>query len=119
MGNMGSNSYGGMQPGSGAGLRGGLPEEKNVAQVVSEHTNVYARKFQILLDKSTPHTMERWLFTFGIFLLFGLNVVLRQGVSLITMFMAKGRKGMHTGKSREERCRGEGKETDRWAVWTR
>ena len=75
------NNYGGMAPGSGAGLRGGLPEEKNVAQMMSEHTNVYARKFQILLDKSTPHTMERWLFTFGIFLLFGLNVVLRQGVS--------------------------------------
>ena len=84
MGNMNSygGNHGGMAPGSGAGMRGGLPEEKNVAQVVSEHTNVYARKFQILLDKSTPHTMERWLFTFGVFLLFGLNVVLRQGVCL-------------------------------------
>lgn len=72
-----------MAPGSGAGLRGGLPEEKNVAQIMTEHTNVYARKFQILLDKSTPHTMERWLFTLGVFLIFGLNVVLRQGVSVV------------------------------------
>jgi hypothetical protein len=90
MGNAGSmgNSYGGMQPGSGAGLRGGLPEEKNVAQMMTEHTNVYARKFQILLDRSTPHTMERWLFTFGVFLIFGLNVVLRQGVSYIPFTLA-------------------------------
>lgn len=82
------NSYGGMQPGSGAGLRGGLPEEKNVAQMMTEHTNVYARKFQILLDRSTPHTMERWLFTFGVFLIFGLNVVLRQGVGYIPFTFA-------------------------------
>lgn len=71
----------GMAPGSGSGIRGGLPEEKNVAQLVKENTNVYARRFQALLDRSTPHVMERWLVTAGLFLLFGLNVVLRQGVS--------------------------------------
>lgn len=72
-----------MLPGSGAGTRGGLPEEKNVAQLVKENTNVYARKFQALLDRSTPHTMERWLFTLGLFLLFVLRVVISQGVSLV------------------------------------
>ena len=77
---MGGGGGGGIGPGTGAGMRGGLPEEKNVAQVVQEHTNVYARKFQMLLDRSTPHTMERWLVTFGLFLLFALNVILRQGV---------------------------------------
>lgn len=69
-----------MAPGS--GIRGGLPEEKNVAQMVRENTTVYGRKYQALLDRSTPHVLERWLVTLGLFLLFGLNVVLRQGVSL-------------------------------------
>ena len=70
-----------MAPGSGSGIRGGLPEEKNVAQLVKENTNVYARKYQGLLDRSTPHVMERWLVTFGLFLLFALSVILRSGVS--------------------------------------
>ena len=62
------------------GGAGGLGE-KNVAEMVKENTNIYARKFQMLLDRSTPHTMERWLVTLGLFLLFALNVILRQGVS--------------------------------------
>lgn len=70
-----------MAPGNGSGLRGGLPEEKNVAQLVKENTNVYARKFQGLLDRSTPHVFERWGATGVLLVLFGLNVVLRQGVS--------------------------------------
>lgn len=78
------NSYAGppanLAPG--AGIRGGLPEEKNVAQLVRENTTVYGRKYQALLDRSTPHVLERWLFTFGLFLLFGLSVILRQGVSV-------------------------------------
>lgn len=70
-----------MSPGTGSGIRGGLPEEKNVAQMVKENTNVYARKFQALLDRSTPHVMERWLVTGALSLLFALSVILRQGVS--------------------------------------
>lgn len=65
----------------GAGVRGGLPEERNVAQRVRENTNIWARKWQGLLDRSTPHVLERWLVTLGLFLLFALNVILRQGVS--------------------------------------
>jgi hypothetical protein len=81
----GSSSAGyGIGPGTGAGLRGGLPEEKNVAQIVRDNTGVYGRKFQGLLDRSTPHVLERWLATLGIFLLFALNVILRQGVSNIS-----------------------------------
>ncbi|ORY33946.1 ER to Golgi transport-related protein [Naematelia encephala] len=75
-------------PGSGAGLRGGLPEEKNVAQLVRENTNVYARRFQALLDRSTPHVAERWMFTGGIFLLFALNVILRQGWYIVCYALA-------------------------------
>ena len=63
-------------------MRGGLPEEKNVAQIVRENTTVWGRKYQGLLDRSTPHVTERWLLTFGLFLVFCLNVVFRQGVSL-------------------------------------
>ena len=53
-----------------------------MAQLVKENTNVYARKFQALLDRSTPHVMERWLFTGGMFVLFALSVIFRRGVGL-------------------------------------
>jgi hypothetical protein len=69
----------------GAGIRGGLPEEKNVAQMVRENTTVYGRKWQGLLDRSTPHVMERWLGTLGLFILFALNVIFRQGVSQVSI----------------------------------
>lgn len=77
----GQQQHQSMNPGSGSGMRGGLPEEKNVAQVFQEHTNKYARKFQMILDRSTPMVIERWCGTLGIFIMFALNVVLRQGVS--------------------------------------
>lgn len=75
-----------MAPGS--GIRGGLPEEKNVAQMVRENTTVYGRKYQALLDRSTPHVMERWLGTLGLFILFGLNVVFRQGWFIVCYALA-------------------------------
>lgn len=76
------NSYAGPPTHApGAGIRGGLPEEKNVAQMVRENTTVYGRKYQAFLDRSTPHVLERWLATLGLFILFGLNVIFRQGVS--------------------------------------
>lgn len=34
-----------MAPGSGSGVRGGLPEEKNVAQIVQENTSKWGRRF--------------------------------------------------------------------------
>lgn len=70
-------------PGSGAGIRGGLPEEKNVFEIVKENTNVYARRFQGLLDRSTPHVAERWIVTGTLFILFSLSVVVRQGWYII------------------------------------
>ncbi|KAE8537914.1 hypothetical protein D1P53_005975 [Cryptococcus gattii VGV] len=72
----------------GAGVRGGLPEERNVAQRVRENTNVWARKWQGLLDRSTPHVLERWLVTLGLFLLFALNVILRQGWYIVCYALA-------------------------------
>lgn len=72
----------------GAGMRGGLPEERNVAQLVRENTNVWARKWQGLLDRSTPHVLERWLVTLGLFLLFALNVILRQGWYIVCYALA-------------------------------
>ncbi|ORX36599.1 retrieval of early ER protein Rer1 [Kockovaella imperatae] len=70
------------------GGRGGMPAEKNVAEMVKENTNIYARKFQMLLDRSTPHVMERWLVTLGLFLLFSLNVILRQGWYIVCYALA-------------------------------
>ncbi|RXK35998.1 hypothetical protein M231_06712 [Tremella mesenterica] len=75
------NSYASYAPPTGtSGGRAGLGEERNVAQIVSENTGVYARKFQALLDRSTPHVMERWGVTAVLGFVFVLNVVLRQGI---------------------------------------
>lgn len=70
-------------PGSGSGLRGGLEEEKSVFDAVRENTNVYARRYQALLDRSTPHVMERWLVTGTLVILFSLSVIIRQGWYII------------------------------------
>ncbi|KAK4686134.1 hypothetical protein P7C73_g3998, partial [Tremellales sp. Uapishka_1] len=84
----------GMQHGSmaslapGAGIRGGLPEEKNVAQLVKENHSVYSRKFQALLDRSTPHVVERWGATAGLFIIFALSVILRQGWYIVCYALA-------------------------------
>ena len=78
-------------PGTRGGF-GGVGGEKNVAEMVKENTNIYSRKFQALLDRSTPHVMERWLVTMGLFLLFALSVILRQGVGpAFCVFYRKGR----------------------------
>jgi hypothetical protein len=70
-------------PGSGAGIRGGLDDEKNVFDALRENTNVYARRYQSLLDRSTPHVMERWLVTGTLVILFSLSVIVRQGWYII------------------------------------
>lgn len=66
-------------PGSGAGIRGGVEEDKNVFDALRDNSNVYARKFQAALDRSTPHVTERWLVTGTLLILFSLSVVVRQG----------------------------------------
>lgn len=70
-------------PGSGAGIRGGLEEDKNVFDALRENTSVGARRFQALLDRSTPHVMERWLVTGTLLVLFSLSVIVRQGWYII------------------------------------
>ncbi|KAL1411550.1 hypothetical protein Q8F55_002512 [Vanrija albida] len=75
-------------PGSGAGIRGGLPEDKNVVDAIRENTNIYARRFQGLLDRSTPHVLERWLVTGTLFILFSLSVVARQGWYIVMYALA-------------------------------
>lgn len=72
-----------MIPGSGAGIRGGLEEEKNVFDAIRANTSVYSRRFQGLLDRFTPHVMERWLITGTLIILFSLSVVVRQGWYII------------------------------------
>lgn len=41
----------------------------------------YTRMYQTYLDRTTPHTLYRWLATAGLISLFLLRVVLSQGVS--------------------------------------
>ncbi|EIW70350.1 hypothetical protein TREMEDRAFT_28761, partial [Tremella mesenterica DSM 1558] len=83
------NSYASYAPPTGtSGGRAGLGEERNVAQIVSENTGVYARKFQALLDRSTPHVMERWGVTAVLGFVFVLNVVLRQGWYIVCYALA-------------------------------
>ncbi|WVO16158.1 hypothetical protein L204_103828 [Cryptococcus depauperatus] len=80
----------GLQPNMapGAGIRGGLPAENNMAHIVKENANVYSRKFQAFLDRSTPHVLERWLFTMGLFIIFSLNVIIRQGWYIVCYALA-------------------------------
>ena len=40
------------------------------------------RRYQTLLDRTTPHMLQRWLATAGLLVLFMLRIVLSQGVSV-------------------------------------
>ncbi|TYJ54129.1 hypothetical protein B9479_005227 [Cryptococcus floricola] len=85
-----NNAYGAnnIGPGSGAGYRGGVSEEKSVAHKFKESTNLFARRFQAALDRSTPMVLERWLLTLGFFIIFLLNVIIRQGWYIVCYALA-------------------------------
>jgi hypothetical protein len=60
---------------------GSIPESMSA---VSDRVAKWKRQYQILLDRSTPHVLYRWLGFVGLVALFMLRILLAQGVSLIS-----------------------------------
>ena len=51
-------------------------------QPLQHYYNRFMRQYQFYLDRSTPHVAYRWVGTAGLFTIFGLRIVLAQGVSI-------------------------------------
>lgn len=64
-----------MMSDTGAGL------EPSPVQNVSAQYSKIKRQYQQILDRWTPHIVQRWLATAGILGVFMLRIVLAQGVS--------------------------------------
>ncbi|KAJ9092688.1 hypothetical protein QFC21_006755 [Naganishia friedmannii] len=79
--NLYGNGYGGgmAMGGSGMGQQGGDKGEKNVAQLIVDSGNKWSRAYRTLLDRSTPLTVERWIFTGVVLVIFIAVVLIRQG----------------------------------------
>lgn len=73
--------------GSGMGQQGDKGE-KNVAQLIVDSGNKWSRAYRTLLDRSTPLTVQRWLFTGVVLLIFLAVVLIRQGWYIICYALA-------------------------------
>ena len=51
-------------------------------QPLQHYYNRVMRQYQFYLDRSTPHVAYRWITTASLFAIFGLRIVLAQGVSI-------------------------------------
>ncbi|KAG9054055.1 hypothetical protein FS842_006330 [Serendipita sp. 407] len=51
-----------------------------LVQQAQDQYRKYSRQYQYYLDRTTPHVVQRWLATGGIFALFMLRVIIAQGV---------------------------------------
>jgi len=60
-------------------------ENTPIANATAALSNVQ-RKYQQILDRWTPFVFHRWIATGGLLTLFGLRIVLAQGVSFIVFF---------------------------------
>ncbi|KAJ9118113.1 hypothetical protein QFC22_004013 [Naganishia vaughanmartiniae] len=83
--NLYGNGYGGgmAMGGSGMGQQGGDKGEKNVAQLIVDSGNKWSRAYRTLLDRSTPLTVQRWIFT-GVVLWY-INAL---AIYLLNLFLA-------------------------------
>lgn len=54
------------------------------ANAVSQWTHAVSRRYQHLLDKSTPHVLRRWIGFAAIVLIYALRVYFVQGFYIIT-----------------------------------
>ncbi|KAJ9101633.1 hypothetical protein QFC20_005163 [Naganishia adeliensis] len=97
----GSNLYGngyagGMSSMGGSGMgQQGDKGEKNVAQLIVDSGNKWSRAYRTLLDRSNPLTVQRWMFTGVVLLIFLAVVLIRQGwyinalaIYLLNLFLA-------------------------------
>lgn len=74
--------------GSGMGQQGGDKGEKNVAQLIVDSGNKWSRAYRTLLDRSTPLTVQRWIFTGVVLVIFIAVVLIRQGWYIICYALA-------------------------------
>ncbi|GHJ89844.1 hypothetical protein NliqN6_6246 [Naganishia liquefaciens] len=88
----GSNVYGNGYAASMGGSTGmgqqGDKGEKNVTQLIVDSGNKWSRAYRTLLDRSTPLTVQRWLFTGALLLIFMAVVLIRQGWYIIAYALA-------------------------------
>ncbi|KAG8759794.1 hypothetical protein FRC14_004968 [Serendipita sp. 396] len=54
-----------------------------LVQQAQDQYRKYSRQYQYYLDRTTPHVVQRWLATGGIFALFMLRVIIAQGWYII------------------------------------
>lgn len=57
-------------------------EQTPVQNLQNQYSRVQ-RQYQSLLDRWTPHTLQRWVATAGLLAVFLLRIVLSQGVRLL------------------------------------
>lgn len=57
-----------------------------LVQQAQDQYRKYARQYQVYLDRTTPHIVQRWAATAGIYFLFMMRVIIGQGVSNILLF---------------------------------
>lgn len=71
-----------MNAGGGAGA--GVADEGTNTPAVTQFTHAMWRRYQHLLDKSTPLVMYRWIFLGAVAFVYALRVYLLQGFYIIT-----------------------------------
>jgi len=70
-----------MMSDSGSGL-----EQTPLQNVSAQYTKIQ-RQYQQILDRWTPHVLQRWLSTAGLLVVFFLRIVLSQGVSSFIVWL--------------------------------
>lgn len=88
-----SNSYGASSYGLGGSGSAGASSsssggEKNMVEMIKDNGNKWQRAYRNLLDRSTPLTVQRWLFTAAILFVFTGVVVIRQGWYIVCYALA-------------------------------
>jgi hypothetical protein len=62
--------------------------EQTPFEAVSTHTSMIQRKFQSLLDQSTPFVLYRWIGSITLLILFGLRIIFAQGWYIVAYALA-------------------------------
>ncbi|CAI9115839.1 OLC1v1016842C1 [Oldenlandia corymbosa var. corymbosa] len=66
------------------GGAGGVESDSSASSVVTQWVFTATQRYQHLLDKSTPHVLNRWLFLGAIAFIYALRVYFVQGFYIIT-----------------------------------
>lgn len=64
---------------------GADPSSSPLSALSTQYTKLH-RSYQQILDRWTPHTLNRWLATAGLLVVFFVRIVLAQGVRFMLFF---------------------------------